>query len=58
MVNYHFKERRDYNPENETVPRILVEDKGSVKEYEGSVKGDIVKDIRDGKVEEITVYIE
>ena len=58
MVNYHFKERRDYNPENETVTRILVEDKGSVKEYEGSVKGDIVKDIRDGKVEEITVYIE
>ncbi len=58
MVTYHFKERRDHYPGNETVKRIVVYDKGTIKEYEGQLKGTVAKDIRDGKVEEVTVFIE
>ncbi|MCR5213816.1 MAG: hypothetical protein K6E10_05330 [Eubacterium sp.] len=58
LVTYHFKEIKDYSPDNENVTAIEIETDGKMKRYSKRLRGDIAKEIRDGMVREIHVYIQ
>lgn len=58
MVTYHFEERKDYYPDEEKITKIVVNNKGDETIFRDRLTGDIVKEIRNGNISEIEVFIE